>query len=287
LGKLSTVTNPERVAARPLSDIAPLTLTTRTVLFAGQRYPFTSRQRYHSTIALRAANPRLLLSNLPALTEVLIQGAPPKSLAFLLAAKRRKHFHTGFDRAYATQIARGVRLVFHGHLLEGIRHLKGCGLGLTPGGDDFIAGLLIGLHVLRKLRCQNYERTLNAIFRTAKGDNVFSNTFLDLARRGLLFGRLKDLLLALTSGSATSVRRAARALFSVGETSGADLATGLVMTLQSAPGQIVAADVSRRHCHPRKSAPTDVGGYSSNKPPAYGRFNSGIAAPSLRGSEAP
>jgi hypothetical protein len=50
----------------------------------------------------------------------------------------------------------------------------------------------------------------------------------------LLFGRLKDLLLALVSGSESSVRRATKRVFGMGETSGADLATGLFMTLQSA-----------------------------------------------------
>jgi hypothetical protein len=109
--------------------------------------------------------------------------------------------------------------------------LKGCGLGLTPSGDDFIAGLLIGLHVLQKLSGQNLQPTIDAIFRAARGDNIFSNTFLDLARRGLLFGRIKALLLALISGSRGSVRRAAEALFAVGASSGADLATGLFMTL--------------------------------------------------------
>jgi hypothetical protein len=118
-------------------------------------------------------------------------------------------------------------------LLQGIRQLKGCGLGLTPAGDDFIAGFLIGLHLLQKLRGTDAQPTADAIFRAARGKNIFSNTFLDLARQGLLLGYLKDLLVALVSGSEASVRRSSRKLFTVGETSGADLATGLFMTLQS------------------------------------------------------
>ena len=116
--------------------------------------------------------------------------------------------------------------------------MKGCGLGLTPGGDDFIAGLLIGLYVLQKLNKQNLQPNMDAIFRAAQGDNIFSNTFLDLARRGLLFGRMKDLLLALISGGESPVRKAAERLFAIGETSGADLATGFFMTLRSEAGSI-------------------------------------------------
>ena len=122
--------------------------------------------------------------------------------------------------------------ILHGKLLAGTRQLKGCGLGLTPAGDDFIAGLLIGLDVLQKLHGLNLQPTIEAVYRAAKGDNLFSNTFLDLARRGLLFGRMKDMLVALTSGNRDSVHRAAEALFTVGETSGADLTTGLFLTLE-------------------------------------------------------
>ena len=43
---------------------------------------------------------------------------------------------------------------------------------------------------------------------------------------------MKDLLLSLITGSESSVRRAVRKLFGIGETSGADLATGLFMTLR-------------------------------------------------------
>jgi len=198
---------------------------------------FESGSKLHALQTLRAAaHPQIasrLVHNLSVLGDSLKEAAPAKSLAFLLDGKRRKSFRAGFERAFARQITRGVREVFHGRLLQGIRQLKGCGLGLTPAGDDFIAGFLIGLHLLQELRGQDMQSTADAVFRTARGKNIFSNTFLDLARRGLLFGRLKDLLLALVSGSEGSVRKAAGKLFGIGETSGADLATGLFITLQS------------------------------------------------------
>ena len=218
--------------SRALPAGLPLRVIAHTVLFAAHRYHFTSRQRYHSTIELKAVDLHRLQHNLSALGESLKETAPPKSLAFLLDGKRRKNFRAGFERAFAEQITRGVYQVFQGRLLPGIRQLKGCGLGLTPAGDDFIAGFLIALHLLQRLDGQDCQSTADAVFRAAQGDNIFSNTFLDLARQGLLFGRMKDLLLALVAGSEGSVRRAARKLFDIGETSGADLATGLFMTLQ-------------------------------------------------------
>jgi hypothetical protein len=225
------ILNPERVES-PSGTPPPLLITTRTVMLDGLRYPFTSRHRYNSTLDLQALDPNRFLRNLSSLGNALMEAAPAKSLAFLLDRTRRKNFRRGVEQAFADQIRRGVNQVFNGKLLAGVRQLKGCGFGLTPAGDDFIAGLLIGLHVLQRLRDQNLQSRMDAIFHAAQGDNLFSNSFLDMARRGLLFGRMKDLLLALTSGTRPSVRKATQRLFAVGETSGADLATGLFMTLR-------------------------------------------------------
>jgi len=219
--------------ARLANPPPPLRVTARTVWFEGHRHPFSSRHRYDSILHCEVQDFRRFQRNLAALGEVLRKAAPAKSLAFLLDGNRRKHFQTGFERAFAEQIRCGVREVFDGRLLAGIQHLKGCGLGLTPAGDDFVAGLLIGLFLLQKLCGREFQPVAEAVFRAAQGDNIFSNTFLDLARRGLLFGRMKDLLLALISGGAGAVQRASAKLFGVGASSGADLATGLFLTLQS------------------------------------------------------
>jgi hypothetical protein len=215
-----------------LDRLPPLKITTSSVVFGAQRFPFTPRQRYHSTLDFDPDNLHRFHYNLSIFGESLTECAPSKSLAFLLDETRLKNFRSGFDRAFANRITQGVHQVFHGHLLEGIRILKGCGVGLTPSGDDFIAGLLIGLNLLQKLRGQAFQPTADAVFSAAEGDNIFSNTFLDLARQGLLFGRMKDLWIALLTGSETSVRKATGKLFAIGASSGADLATGFLLTIR-------------------------------------------------------
>ena len=231
-------THPNPMARTPV-NLHALKVSPGTVLFAGQRYRFTVGQRYDSTLEVGTVDPRRFQQNLSILGQALREAAPAQSLAFLLDRRRRKHFRGGFAQAYAKQIEHGAHQVFHGRLLEGVRRLKGCGVGLTPGGDDFIAGLLIALHVLQKLGAQDFGRTIDAVFRAAHGGNLFSNTFLALAHQGLLFGRMKELLRALTAGTRNSVRKAAEALFAIGESSGADLATGLFLTLDGlrSPGE--------------------------------------------------
>jgi hypothetical protein len=219
------------------SAFPPLKITASSVVFAAHRFPFSPRQRYHSTFDFAPGNLHCFHHNLSIFGGLLTECAPSKSLAFLLDETRLKNFRSGFEQAFADRICRGAHQVFHGRRLEGIRSLKGCGLGLTPSGDDFIAGLLIGLNLLQKLHGQAFQPTADAVFGAAEGDNIFSNTFLDLARRGLLFGRMKDLLLVLMTGNEASVRKVTGKLFAIGASSGADLATGFFLTVheQSRP----------------------------------------------------
>ena len=215
---------------------APLMITTNTVILGNNRFEFTDDDYYCSTVALDDWEPRLFDHNLSVLAEELRTAASPKSLAFLLDERRIMSFRPGFERAFTEQIQHGVQQMINGHLLAGVRTLRGCGLGLTPSGDDFIAGLLIGLNLLQRLRGQNYQEIVDEVFRAAKTGNVFSNSFLDLARRGLLFGRMKDLVLALMSESEEMVRKSAARLMDIGGSSGADLGTGFLLTVRGEMG---------------------------------------------------
>ena len=212
--------------------VAPLEVGARMIAFNNCRFQFTDNHYYHSTVALDTCNPRRFHHNLSVFGDHLRTMSSPKSLSFLLDDKRTGNFRPGFERAFVGQIRRGVCQVMDGDLLRGVRHLKGCGLGLTPSGDDFIAGLLIGLNLLQQLRGRDYRKTADAVFRAAKGRNIFSNSFLDLARRGLLFGRMKDVILALVRDSEQAVRKSTEKLLAIGGSSGADLGTGFFMTVR-------------------------------------------------------
>jgi hypothetical protein len=215
---------------------APLMITANTVILGSNRFEFTNNDYYRSTVALDNWDPRLFHHNLSVFAEELRTASSPKSLAFLLDEHRTTNFRPGFERAFTDQIRRGVYQMMNGHLLDVVRTLRGCGLGLTPSGDDFIAGLLIGLNLLQQLRGLDYQKIADDVFRTAKAGNIFSNSFLDLARRGLLFGRMKDLVLALMHESEEMVRKSAARLMAIGGSSGADLGTGFLLTVRGQMG---------------------------------------------------
>ena len=217
-------------------EAAPLIIGANSVALGRLRFEFTAADCYHSDVTLDDWDPELFEHNLSVFEEELRTVSCPKSLAFLLDERRIMNFQPGFERALTDQIRRGVYQMRNGHLLDGVRTLRGCGLGLTPSGDDFIAGLLIGLNLLQQLRGQDYQRIADEVFRIAKAGNVFSNSFLDLARRGLLFGRMKDLVLALMHESEEMVRKSAARLMAIGGSSGADLGTGFLLTVRGEMG---------------------------------------------------
>jgi hypothetical protein len=220
------------------SRTAPLAVQAHTVVFGTRQFQFTDNHYYRSTVAVDSCNSRLFQRNLSVFGEQLATMSPAKSLAFLLDEKRTRNFRPGFERAFVGQIRCDVHQIMNGNLLNGVRSLKGCGMGLTPSGDDFIAGLLIGLNLLQQLRGQDYRETADAVFEAAEGENVFSNSFLDLARRGLFFGRMKDLILALLRGGEQAVRKSTEKLLAIGASSGADLGTGFFMTVRGQMGAL-------------------------------------------------
>ena len=218
------------------AEAAPLIIRANSVTLGNLHFEFSAADCYHSDVTLDDWDPNLFDHNLAVFEDELRIASSPKSLAFLLDKHRIMNFRPGFERALTDQIRRGVTQMQNGHLLDGVRTLRGCGLGLTPSGDDFIAGLLIGLHLLQQLRRQDYQPIADEVFRAAKTGNIFSNSFLDLARRGLLFGRVKELVFALMYESEEMVRRSAARLMAIGGSSGADLGTGFLLTVRGEMG---------------------------------------------------
>ncbi len=194
---------------------------------------------YRSDFTLQDYNCDCLASNLAWFRQLLAETSAANSLAFLIAAERIGNFTSSVERAFVSRIQRGADQIFGGSLLEGVSMLKGCGAGLTPSGDDFIAGVLLGLHLVQQLRQRELRQVVDAIFHAAIGNNIFSNTFLELASRGLLFEKMRRLIMAMLGGEADTVRAAARDLFAIGATSGADLGTGFLMTLLEENGAVM------------------------------------------------
>lgn len=228
---------PSQVPSLPLRHRAPshgngvdLRVEHHSVVFANRRFLLDETQSYGSLLHIEKETSRpVFRENLKIVENTLAAESHPKSLAFLLDAKRERDFRTAFDRAFVAQVKDGASRMF---LAAGVRRLAGCGFGLTPSGDDFIAGMLIGVNVLQQLTGRNNHRLIQTIYSAAAGKNLLSNSFLRLARDGRVSEKMQNLVSTLFDHGDTEVKERTEEVMTAGETSGADLLTGFVMTVK-------------------------------------------------------
>ncbi len=112
--------------------------------------------------------------------------------------------------------------------------LAGMGPGLTPSGDDFLAGLMWGLRVwpcsLEESR-PGLEGTIELIYEAArKRTTLLSAAFLRLAKEGLPDETWQDLLAVLAGGAErqAELQKVAERALKRGATSGADALAGFL-----------------------------------------------------------
>ncbi len=112
--------------------------------------------------------------------------------------------------------------------------LAGWGPGLTPSGDDFLAGLMLALWA----REGEAARPLCAGIAAAAAPRTtrLSRAFLRAAAEGLADERWHALLHALAAGPEAAIERAAQAVLAFGASSGLDMLTGFLWERMKAEG---------------------------------------------------
>ncbi|MGB9750136.1 MAG: DUF2877 domain-containing protein [Caldisericia bacterium] len=133
---------------------------------------------------------------------------------------------------FIKRIHEGMKILFDEDIVKGIKLIKGVGIGLTPSGDDFIYGVLAGLTVLEIIKKENNFYLKKLIYENAKGDNLISNNFLYYASEGLFFEKTKKLILSIFFGSEREIVDSTVSILQIGETSGVDFSTGLLITIK-------------------------------------------------------
>ena len=114
-----------------------------------------------------------------------------------------------------------------------VMRLLGLGPGLTPSGDDFLAGLVTALVWQSRLdtACSELaDKLVAAIRETAPSrTNHISARMLWHACDGLLYAPAMELEAALFSGDSSVATTALPGLLSIGHTTGGDIAAGLMV----------------------------------------------------------
>jgi hypothetical protein len=159
--------------------------------------------------------------------ENIVRQAPAGSAVFVLSESGPRIADGSFEAIAVRRIRAGAEKLRSGDRVAGAKFLRGVGFGLTPTGDDVLAGFMTGLHLIRIPR----ER-IEEIYTASLGDNAISNSMLFFAKEGRVFEGTRRLLSAVCRGSTEEIPGAVASLISRGATSGADFAVGLVLGVQ-------------------------------------------------------
>lgn len=225
------------ISGAPLETIRSLRLGDRFLYLNGEKKAFDGCPYYNSQIDLIGLiNLKRFFANLMAFEKCLIDESSSNSLAFLFRTDSETDFRKIFERELRKRIRLGVRTICLGNIINGVKIIKGLGFGLTPSGDDFIAGMMYALRLHRLFIGRDCSRLISRIYDTAIGGNSLSNAYLYCAKEGCLSIRQKMLVKAILYTDINEVRRRTEDMLTVGETSGADWATGLLMTLKNSYG---------------------------------------------------
>jgi Protein of unknown function (DUF2877) len=196
--------------------------------------------------AALAADGVLLDRGLAVLCREISEHAPAESLARLLPHLDDEDLPDPMERI--AHFPRSHALI--GGLAESLTHrdrrrlkvvassLAGLGPGLTPAGDDFIAGVLLALALVR---AHGGDPALNEIAHllvetAAPRTHEISAAYLRAAYDGQVSERWDPLLAALAAGDAKQITAAAGPVLATGETSGADMLAGFVVGIGALQG---------------------------------------------------
>jgi hypothetical protein len=191
-------------------------------------------RRWHPDLPAFPADPARLRSNLATL-------AAGEACAHRVAAHASDASGASLARAATLRLAAEVeglrRALLERDATDAMRHareLLGLGPGLTPSGDDVLAGLLAVL-ALRGNPCAPLRPLAVQIAAEARQrTNAISAAMLEAAARGAVRDSLQRLLHAMVSGDAATVRAAAARVLAIGASSGRDLLSGIVTGFECA-----------------------------------------------------
>ena len=112
--------------------------------------------------------------------------------------------------------------------LQGIKKLAGLGAGLTPSGDDILTGLCGAYALLtEKTGCVDFMKVIDQVPALIKNaTNRIAYSYVEGAVKGEITGLLSKFISVLVSGPSNQLMPLSKQLFSIGGTSGAELALG-------------------------------------------------------------
>jgi hypothetical protein len=188
--------------------------------------PSSDEQIFHSGCRFTSTDNDVVLANISKLKGAFLKKKQSSTLAFLLSGQAAKAA-SGFDQELSKQFRQAFDLLMKQEFLKAAQGFRGRGYGLTPSGDDFNTGLLMGLHVRQQTEKKELSKIRASVYTHSLGKDLPVNTFLLQASHGWYNEDWLLLLTALKERKA-DLQSALRPILTQGETSGADTLTGFL-----------------------------------------------------------
>lgn len=217
-----------------LNSIRSVVIDDSEIWIDGETLQARLTNKYCSKLIFeKQVEPEKLRRNIDFFGECLGHQSNPLSLAFLIDSAREQQFHTAFEIELANRFRVAARQFTGPDYIPGVEKLRGMGYGLTPAGDDFIAGGVSALYITQTIFQKDNSDKLSQIYYRARGENMLCNSFLMCCAGGHFPWRMNDLLKAVISGMNDDILSRTKRLLEIGATSGADWGVGYYVTLKS------------------------------------------------------
>jgi hypothetical protein len=185
-------------------------------------------------------NPLALRRAIPRLREAMRISAPEGTVAGLATGSRRPG--DAWRRAMAEEALRAMAALARWlaspreySLRNAVRNLVGLGPGLTPTGDDNLAGTLLALHALNMKKKADEMAAALEVY-GPEGTNRISLAHLRAAAAGWGAAPFHDMLVALLLGE-NSLDGCIRRIGAIGHSSGWDALAGILTAIESLAAQ--------------------------------------------------
>jgi len=208
------------------------------VVIKGQRllcngfvYNLEDNLEYNSEINRNVIADLKIETVIDMLLPLLVGRAPVLSLAFVFDENRKKYFRSSFERYFIDKFSAGIEKLREGKAVECAEMINGLGFGLTPSGDDFIAGMLYALYLLQEITGkENLVSLRKNICKAAETVNIISLNAMKMAANGRFGENFKSMVSALAQNNEIKICEAVHNILNMGATSGADMLTGFLQT---------------------------------------------------------
>jgi len=189
-------------------------------------FPVSDDQVYQSGYSFGVGKTNTIKTRIKTLKEIFLKTKPTTIMVNLLSGKSPK-LDSAYDNELFSQFKQAFEQLLQNDFQHAVKGFKGKGNGLTPAGDDFNAGLLMGLAMRQQSEKKELSKIRTSIYSNSLGKNLLANTLLMQAQQGWYDEKWKKLLSAIINDNG-ELESALLDILAQGETSGADALTGFL-----------------------------------------------------------